>query len=81
MLLMFGRPPGWPEIFMFLIIIPLIVVYLLPTIIVLIRKNVNKSMVILLNVFLGWTLVGWIISLILSLQNQQKNPDAKDTLQ
>jgi len=42
-------------------------IYLLPTIIVLARrKRNNVRTIVILNIFGGWTLVGWIIALVLS---------------
>jgi hypothetical protein len=49
-----------------IIIIPSIVIYFLPTIVALVRKKTNPVVVILVNVFLGWTLIGWIVALVLS---------------
>lgn len=42
-------------------------IYLMPAIIGVLRNHRNMVLVILLNVFLGWTLVGWIATLIFSL--------------
>lgn len=44
--------------------IPFIVIYFLPSIIALSRKKNNGAAIILLNFFLGWTFIGWIVSLI-----------------
>jgi len=41
--------------------------YLLPTIIVLARRNKNVLGPILVNVLLGWTIIGWIVALIWAL--------------
>jgi hypothetical protein len=38
--------------------------YFLPTIIALIRKKSNLVVILLINIFLGWTLVGWIVALV-----------------
>ncbi|MFC1846897.1 superinfection immunity protein [Chloroflexota bacterium] len=38
--------------------------YFLPTIIALIRKQPNTLAIFLLNFFLGWTFIGWVVSLI-----------------
>ncbi|MDR1939344.1 MAG: superinfection immunity protein [Clostridiales bacterium] len=43
-----------------------IFVYFIPTVIALSRNHRNKVGVILLNIFLGWTFVGWIVSLVWS---------------
>lgn len=44
-----------------------IILYFLPTIIVLIRKHPRAISIALLNFFLGWTFVAWIIALVWSL--------------
>ena len=41
--------------------------YLLPTIIVLARRKKNVVGPILVNVLLGWTVIGWIVALIWAL--------------
>ena len=38
--------------------------YFLPTIVVFIRRKSNRLPVFLLNFFLGWTFVGWVIALV-----------------
>ena len=38
--------------------------YFLPTIIALIRKQPNALAIFLLNFFLGWTFIGWVVSLV-----------------
>jgi len=38
--------------------------YLLPSIIALKRDKHNKSAIIMLNVLLGWTLVGWVVAMV-----------------
>ncbi len=40
-----------------------IALYLLPSIIALAKRN-RRTKVILFNIFLGWTIVMWIISLV-----------------
>ncbi|HEV2117065.1 MAG TPA: superinfection immunity protein [Terriglobales bacterium] len=39
-------------------------IYFLPTIVALVRHKRNTLSILLLNLFLGWTLVGWIIALV-----------------
>ena len=41
--------------------------YFLPTIIAVARKKSNLLLIVLLNVFLGWTVIGWVVALILAL--------------
>jgi len=42
----------------------LIFVYFVPTILALVRRQHNFAAVVLLNLFLGWTLIGWVAALI-----------------
>jgi hypothetical protein len=47
-----------------IIVIPFLVLYFLPSFIALSRKKNNRTAIILLNFFLGWTFIGWIVSLV-----------------
>jgi hypothetical protein len=38
--------------------------YFLPTIIALVRERHDKLSIFLLNFFLGWSIVGWVIALV-----------------
>ena len=40
------------------------VIYFLPTIVALVRHKQNVVSILLLNLFLGWTLIGWIVALV-----------------
>lgn len=40
--------------------------YFLPTAVANIRKHKNENAIFLLNLLLGWTIIGWIISLVWS---------------
>ena len=42
----------------------ILAVYMLPTIVAFSRGRHNKVAILVLNVFLGWTLLGWVISLV-----------------
>lgn len=46
------------------IIFLFLVVYFLPWLIAKKRKHKNSDAILLLNLFLGWTLIGWLGSLI-----------------
>ena len=41
--------------------------YFLPTIIAAVRRHKSLLGILLVNIFLGWTFIGWIISLVWSL--------------
>ncbi|MBN1369474.1 MAG: superinfection immunity protein [Dehalococcoidaceae bacterium] len=60
------RPPGPLEIGLILLIVFIIPVYFLPTIIALARHADNRLAIFLINLFLGWSLVGWVVALVLS---------------
>ncbi|MFZ4104844.1 superinfection immunity protein [Flavobacterium sp.] len=45
--------------------------YFVPTIIVMIRKTHNIGPVIVINLFLGWTFIGWIVALAMSVSNNR----------
>jgi hypothetical protein len=40
------------------------VLYFLPTIIALVRSKRDTLSIFLLNLFLGWSIIGWIIALV-----------------
>ena len=45
-------------------LIVILISYFIPTIIALIRKHRDVMAIFVLNLFLGWSLIGWIISLV-----------------
>lgn len=49
----------------FFIVAPLL--YFYPTIEAVLRKKVNLTSIAALNIFLGWTLIGWVVALVWSL--------------
>lgn len=49
------------------IILFLIAMYWLPTIIAVVRRTPSALGVAALNFFLGWTVIGWIIALVIAL--------------
>lgn len=42
--------------------------YFLPTIIAFKKQRDNKVSILALNLFLGWSLIGWVISLVWALK-------------
>ncbi len=44
----------------------LLALYFLPTVVALLRKAPDRGTVIVLNLFLGWTLVGWVSALAIA---------------
>jgi len=47
-----------------LVISFLLGLYFLPTLIALVKHNINILVIFLLNLFTGWTFIGWIVLLI-----------------
>jgi hypothetical protein len=41
--------------------------YFLPAIIAAARQTHNTTSILLLNIFLGWTGIGWIVALVMSI--------------
>lgn len=68
-----GNLGPW-ELILLLMLIPFIIIsaalYLLPSIIAFYKNRTNKRFVIILNIFLGWTIIAWIILLVLTLKNE-----------
>ena len=55
-----------------ILIIPLLILYLIPSIIAFSRNSPNKIGVLILNLFLGFTVIGWLIALIWSFSSNSK---------
>ena len=56
------------------IILFLFVMYWLPTLIALVRQTPSALGIAMLNFFLGWTVIGWIVALVCALA---ANPHAR----
>lgn len=48
------------------------VLYCLPTIIALLRGHQDSVLILLVNLILGWTIIFWVLSLVLSLTSTKK---------
>ena len=40
------------------------VIYFLPSIVALARSKRDTAAIVLLNFFLGWTMIGWVVALV-----------------
>lgn len=61
-------------------VILLVTVYFLPSIVAARRKHVNFTAIFILNLFLGFTLFGWVFALIWAVYNStavQSGPKKK----
>lgn len=48
------------------VIVVIVLAYFLPTIVAFARGVSNSGSVLVLNLFLGWTLVGWVVALAMA---------------
>ena len=46
--------------------------YFIPTIVVIARKSHNIGPVMVINLFLGWTFIGWIVALAMAVSQNKK---------
>jgi Superinfection immunity protein len=52
-------------------LIVLVSLYFLPTIIAFNRNRHNKGAIFVLNLFLGWTVLGWVVSMVWAVSSSQ----------
>ena len=50
----------------------IITLYLLPTIVASFKNHLNTSSITVINIFLGWTFLGWVICLAWAFSNNCK---------
>lgn len=53
--------------------------YFLPTYEANLRRQPNMTSIVVLNVFLGWTLVGWVVAMVWGCADRQSSTDAPRT--
>jgi len=63
---------GFGEFVFFLFILPALAVYFVPTIIAVARRARNVLGIVLLNIFAGWTFIGWVIALVWAIVDQKQ---------
>lgn len=69
---MFGL--GLPEGFALLILVGAVVLYFLPSIIGKSNKHSKSGRIFLINLLVGWTLIGWVACLIWAFIDKEKAP-------
>jgi hypothetical protein len=50
----------------------IIALYFLPTIIGYLRKKENSTAILIVNLFLGWTFIGWVVALVWAVMKDKK---------
>jgi Superinfection immunity protein len=53
--------------------------YSLPTIVAVARKVTNQGSVAVINFFLGWTLIGWVVALAMACRTSRMVRDSVDS--
>jgi hypothetical protein len=51
----------------------LCLLYLVPTVVAHERKHKDKEVIFLINLFLGWTILGWVLALAWALSGRRKS--------
>ena len=59
-----------------LLLLPFGAIHFLPTIIAALRHSRHVVGIFLLNLFLGWTVVGWVVALIWAITSEPKYTSA-----
>jgi len=55
----------------FLFVVVGLAAYLIPTVIAIMRKKQNIAVIVVINILLGWSFVGWVVALVMALSNDQ----------
>jgi hypothetical protein len=54
------------------LILPSILLYFLPTVVATWRGHRNPLSIFILNLFLGWTFIGWVVALVWATTNDRE---------
>lgn len=57
-----------------LLIVFLVIVYFIPTAIAVKRKHPNRFGIVIVNIFLGWSLIGWVVALVWAVTDSKSKP-------
>lgn len=62
-----------PLVIGLIIFILILFVYLIPAFVAKRRDHINKKAILILNIFLGWTFIGYVVALIWAFTNPSAN--------
>lgn len=68
-----------PNLF-FIVVLVGIASYFYPTIEAVVRQAPNTAAIVMLNLFLGWTLVGWVVALVWAVTAKDKSQERASTI-
>lgn len=55
-----------------LFLICFLIIYFVPYMVAKIRKRANTTAILVLNIFLGWTYLGWVLALVWAVSEEGK---------
>ena len=61
---MYLDPGHTGYIWWLILLFVIVVIYPIPTIIAFRKKHPNRIPILLVNLFLGWSLIGWVVSIV-----------------
>lgn len=61
-----------------IVMVLMVMIYFLPVIIAMARKHRNLGPVLILNLFVGWTLIGWVVALVWACVNDVSDAPTVD---
>jgi uncharacterized RDD family membrane protein YckC len=56
-----------------IVLIVLLLVYFFPTIVAILRGAKKQAGIVIINLILGWTLLGWVIALVWAVSAETKH--------
>ncbi len=56
------------------LIVVIVLAYFVPTVVAFARGVSNSGSILVLNLFLGWTLVGWVVALAMAARSTEPRP-------
>ncbi|MDE0178227.1 MAG: superinfection immunity protein [Gammaproteobacteria bacterium] len=55
---------GPKELVVIVVLAIMLLTYFIPTVVAMVRKHHNTTAIFVLNLFLGWSLLGWVAALV-----------------
>ncbi len=49
-------------------------IYFIPSLVAYKKQHIQKQAILILNIFLGWTFIGWVVALIWSVTKRENTP-------
>ncbi len=62
---------GGISIWQLIIIVSVLLIYFLPSIIAVKKDHKNMASILLINMFLGWSLIGWLVAIVWAIKKTE----------